>query len=371
MTGAIEGIGQGISTLRIEDSVDTSNTSKQVDTPTHPQAAAVLADYLKQIADRYKITAAGHRIVHGGPKYYTACTVTPTVLADLRQLTAFDPEHLPAEIHLIESLQELFPNITQVVCFDTAFHHDLPREAQILPLPRHYVDQGLRRYGFHGLSYSFVINELRRQAGEEAANGRLILAHLGNGVSLAAVYQGKSLDTTMGLTPAGGVPMSTRSGDLDPGIFAYLARSERLDAAGFDTMVNFQSGLLGISGISSDMKELLEREPNDERAAEAITVFCYQIKKSIGALAATLGGLDQLVFTGGMGEEAPRIRARICTGLEFLGLVMDESRNQTGEALISTDQSRVAVRVVYTDEAQVIAQETAAVLQSSSIERSR
>jgi acetate kinase len=242
-----------------------------------------------------------------------------------------------------------------VACFDTAFHHDLPRVARLLPIPRRYEAQGVRRYGFHGLSYAFLMGELARLAGSEAAQGRVILAHLGNGASLAAVHHGKPVDTSMSFTPTAGVPMSTRSGDLDPGLVWYLARAEGLDAKRFNEMVNFQSGLLGVSETSSDMRDLLDRETQDVRAAEAVALFCYQVKKWIGAFAAALCGLDTLVFAGGIGEKAPVIRARICHGLGFLGIELEEKQNVANAGVISAHASRVAVRVTHTDEELMIA----------------
>jgi acetate kinase len=249
-----------------------------------------------------------------------------------------------------------------VACFDTAFHHDLPRVAQLLPIPRRYEAQGVRRYGFHGLSYAFLLEELARVAGPQAARGRVILAHLGNGASLAAVYEGKSMDTSMGFTPTGGVPMSTRSGDLDPGLVWYLARTEKITAKKFNEMVNFQSGLLGVSETSSDMHDLIERKTDDVRAAEAVALFCYQVKKGIGAFAAALGGLDTLVFAGGIGENAPVVRARTCDGLGFLGIELDEKRNAANAAVISAETSPVAVHVIHTDEEWMIAKTACRVL---------
>jgi acetate kinase len=249
-----------------------------------------------------------------------------------------------------------------VACFDTAFHHDLPRVARLLPIPRRYEAQGLRRYGFHGLSYAFLMGELARLAGSEATQGRVILAHLGNGASLAAVRYGKSVDTSMSFTPAAGVPMSTRSGDLDPGLFWYLARTEGLDPKRFNDMVNFQCGLLGVSETSSDMRDLLEHEAQDVRAAEAVALFCYQVKKWIGAFAATLGGLDTLVFAGGIGENASVVRARICDGLRFLGIELDEKRNLANDGVISAAAGPVVVRVIRTDEERMIAEMVCRVL---------
>jgi acetate kinase len=301
-------------------------------------------------------------VVHGGPKYSEPQRITPAMVKELHQLQPFDPEHLPEEILLTEAFYRRFPDLVQVACFDTAFHHDLPRVARLFPIPRRYEAQGVRRYGFHGLSYAFLMEELARQAGPEAARGRVILAHLGNGASLAAVYAGKPVDTSMGLTPAGGIPMSTRSGDLDPGLVWYLERTEKITAKKFNEMVNFQSGLLGISETSSDMQDLLEHETTDVRAAEAVTMFCYQAKKTIGAYAAALGGLDTLVFAGGIGENSPVIRTRICEGLGFLGIEVEQARNAQSTALISTDTGRVAVHVIHTDEEYMIARTVCRVL---------
>jgi acetate kinase len=300
--------------------------------------------------------------VHGGPKYSRPQRITAAMVEELHRLSPFDPEHLPEEILLTEAFQHRFPGLPQVACFDTAFHHDLPRVARLLPIPRRYEAQGVRRYGFHGLSYAFLMRELARLAGTAAAQGRIILAHLGNGASLAAVHDGKPVDTSMSFTPAAGVPMSTRSGDLDPGLVWYLAQTENMGAKQFNEMVNFQSGLLGISETTSDMRDLLDRELEDVRAAEAVALFCYQVKKWIGAFAAALGGLDTLVFAGGIGEHAPPVRARICAGLEFLGIALEEKQNVANAGLISTNASRVAVRVMHTDEEWMIAQTVCRVL---------
>jgi acetate kinase len=284
------------------------------------------------------------------------------MVEELRRLGPFDPEHLPEEILLTEAFHRRFPDLPQVACFDTAFHHDLPRVAKLLPIPRRYEAQGVRRYGFHGLSYAFLLEELARLSGADAAQGRVILAHLGNGASLAAVRDGKSIDTSMSFTPTAGVPMSTRSGDLDPGLPWYLARTEGLDAKGFNAMVNFQSGLLGVSETSSDMRDLLAQESQDDRAADAVALFCYQVKKWIGGFAAALCGLDALVFAGGIGENAPTVRARICEGLGFLGIELDGQRNAANEGVISAAASRVAVRVIHTDEEWMIAKTVRTVL---------
>jgi acetate kinase len=319
-------------------------------------------DWIEERSGRDPLTAVGHRVVHGGPKYYKPQRITAEMVTELKQLSPFDPDHMPEEILLTEAFHRRFPDLPQVACFDTAFHHDLPRVAQMLPIPRHYEAQGVRRYGFHGLSYEFLMEELARLAGEDAAQGRVILAHLGNGASLAAVHGGKSVDTSMSFTPTAGVPMSTRTGDLDPGLVWYLARTEKMSSKEFNDMVNFQSGLLGISETTSDMRDLLKHEMQDVRAAEAVALFCYQVKKWIGSFAAALGGIETLVFSGGIGENAPAVRARICDGLGFLGIELEEKHNAANEGVISAASSRVVVRVIRTNEEQIIAKTVCHVL---------
>ncbi|MEO8071485.1 MAG: acetate/propionate family kinase, partial [Acidobacteriota bacterium] len=274
----------------------------------------------------------------------------------------YAPDHLPMEVALIDLLRRRHPGIPQVACFDTAFHRDMPRVAQVLPIPRRYQAKGVQRYGFHGLSFAYLMEELARTAGEQAARGRVILAHLGNGASLAAVRDGKSIDTTMGFTPAAGLVMGTRSGDLDPGLVSFLARTEAMTPAQFDDLVNHQSGLVGVSETSSDMRDLIAHEAADPRAAEAVTLFCYQAKKWIGALAAALGGLDTLVFSAGIGERSGAVRARICEGLGFLGVELDLAHNAKDSAVISTWRSRATVRVLPTDEELMIARSVTRVL---------
>jgi acetate kinase len=283
------------------------------------------------------------------------------LLQNLHELRALDPEHLPAELSLIAAIERRLPAIPQVACFDTAFHHDLPQVAQLLAIPRSYQAKGVRRYGFHGLSYEYLMGELARIGGG-AARGRVILAHLGSGASLAAVRDGKPVDTSMGFTPAAGLPMGSRSGDLDPGLVRFLLQDEGFDAERFNRFVNFECGLLGLSETSGDMRELLLRERTDSRAADAVALFCYQAKKWVGAFAAALGGVDTLVFAGGIGENCPAVRARICSGLEFLGIGLDEEENYAGAALISADGKPVAVRVIHTDEESVIVRSTCRVL---------
>ena len=362
LEGGIERIGLPEATLRVKGSNQADNFSRFVTAPDHTAAVTALMDWIEERNGRDELTAVGHRVVTGGPKYSKPKQISEEMIEDLHGLSPFDPEHLPEEVLLIEAIHHRFPDLPQVACFDTAFHHDLPRVAQLLPIPRRYEAQGVRRYGFHGLSYAFLMGELGRLTGSEAAQGRVILAHLGNGASLAAVRDGKSVDTSMSFTPTAGVPMSTRSGDLDPGLVWYLARTENMSAQQFNEMVNFKSGLLGISETSSDMRNLLKCETQDVRAAEAVALFCYQVKKWIGAFAAALGGLDTLVFAGGIGENAPTIRARICEGLRFLGIELEGKRNAANEGVISASASRVAVRVIHTDEEWMIANMVCGVL---------
>ena len=355
LEGGIDRIGMPESIFRVKGLNQADSFSRAVTAPDHSAAVAVLMDWIAERSGRDSLAAVGHRVVHGGPKYSKPQRITAELVEELHRLSAFDPEHLPEEILLTSAFHRRFPDLPQVACFDTAFHHDLPRVAQLLPIPRRYEAQGVRRYGFHGLSYEFLMGELARLAGSEMAQGRVILAHLGNGASLAAVRGGKSMDTSMSFTPTAGVPMSTRSGDLDPGLVWYLTRAEKMSAKQFNEMVNFKSGLLGVSETSSDMHDLLSRETQDVRAAEAVALFCYQVKKWIGAFAAALGGVDTLVFAGGIGENAPLVRARICDGLGFLGIEVEEGRNTANEGVISTAASRVAVRVIHTDEEWMIA----------------
>ena len=362
LSGAVDRIGlpEATFSLRTIESQQTEHAG--VSAPNHASCLDYLLKRLAETTGTAGFRALGHRVVHGGERYTRPQVVTPDTMEELRRITPFAPEHLPAEIALIVALSERFPNLPQVACFDTAFHRDLPRVARLLPIPRRYETTGVRRYGFHGLSYEFLMHELARIAGPETANGRIILAHLGNGASLAAVRGGQCIDTSMGFTPAAGLVMGRRSGDLDPGLVAYLASTEGMTPQQFHELVNQQSGLLGVSEISSDMRELLALENTDTRVAEAVTLFCYQAKKWIGSFAAALGGLDALVFSGGIGENCSSIRARICEGLGFLGIELNEARNAENAALISAEASRAAVRVIRTDEELMIARSVFRVL---------
>jgi acetate kinase len=320
-----------------------------------------LLDWLDQRPESARVAGIGHRIVHGMTRTAPA-RVTPELIEELRGTSSYAPDHLPREIELVEAFRTRSPGLPQVACFDTAFHRDLRPPASLLPIPRRYAAKGVRRYGFHGLSYAYVLEELARVAGRDASGGRVILAHLGNGASMTAVYGGRSIDTTMAFTPVAGLVMSTRTGDLDPGLVSFLARTEQMTVAQFHRMVNHESGLIGISEISSDMRELLAIETRDNRAAEAVSLFCYQAKKWIGALAAALGGLETLVFSAGIGERSAPVRARICEGLGFLGIELHKTRNIANAAVISTDASRVTVRVIPTNEELMIARLTSRVL---------
>ena len=364
--GELERIGLPEATLRVKGSSPADNFSRPVMAADHTAAVGVLMEWIEEHSGRDALAAVGHRVVHRGPKYSSPQQVTAEMVEELHRFSPFDPEHLPLEIELIEAFRQRYPGLPQVACFDTAFHRTMPRVATLLPIPRRYEAKGVRRYGFHGLSYEFLMEELAHLADPAATKGRVILAHLGNGASLAAVRDGKSIDTSMGFTPTAGLVMSSRSGDLDPGLVSYLARTEQMSAAQFQKMVNHESGLLGVSETSSDMRDLLERETQDVRAAEAVALFCYQAKKWIGAFAAALGGLDTLVFAGGIGENAPPVRERICDGLGFLGIELDRERNAKNAPLVSSDTVHVKVRVIRTDEELMIARSVAHLLVHSS-----
>ena len=327
----------------------------------YPSAAKALLNWLDTQTISATISAVGHRLVHG-MSHTAPEVVTPVLMDELQGYAWIDPQHLPGEIDLIDAFRSHTPALSQVVCFDTAFHSRMPRVATQLAIPRRLESKGLRRYGFHGLSYTYLLEEIARLGSVTAAQGRIILAHLGNGASMAAVHRGQSIDTSMGLTPASGLPMGTRSGDVDPGLALFLERAGQMTSQAVNNMLNYESGLFGLSETSSDMSDLLERESSDFRAAEAVALFCYQAKKWVGAYAAALGGLDTLVFAGGIGENAPVVRARICAGLAFLGIELDASRNAVNAAIISSETSPVLVRVIRSDEELMIARSVCRVL---------
>ena len=365
LDGKIDRIGLSGTNLTVNDSAGKPPGSRRLALADHGTAADFLLDWLETQPVFASVKAVGHRVVHG-MKHSEPERVTPKLLAELHRITVYAPEHLPREIGLIEAFRRRHPKLPQVACFDTAFHRNMPRVAKLLPIPRRYAAKGVERYGFHGLSYAYLMEELGR-LDPAAAEGRVILAHLGNGASLAAVRHGKSVDTSMGFTPAAGLVMGTRTGDLDPGLVYYLARTERMTVAQFQKMVNHESGLLGVSGTSSDLRDLCAREASDVRAAQAVELFCYQVRKWIGSFAAALGGLETLVFAAGIGENAPLIRERICDGLGFLGIELNRKRNARNAPLISARAGRVRVRVIRTDEELMIARSVTRVLNLGSM----
>ena len=352
--GTVDRIGLSGTNLTFSGLAGTPQHHPSLVLPDHKLAATFLIDWLEGESGFASIRAVGHRVVQG-MQHTTPELVTPELLDELHRISPCDPDHLPSEIELIETFRLRHPKLPQVVCFDTAFHRTMPRVAKMLPIPRRYEAKGLERYGFHGLSYAFLVEELARLGDRAATGGRVILAHLGNGASMAAVRNGKSIDTSMSFTPTAGLVMSTRSGDLDPGVATYLARTEQMSTERFYEMVSHESGMLGISETSSDMRDLLALEAHDTRAAEAVELFCYQARKWIGSFAAALGGMDTLVFAGGIGENAPVVRTRICEGLGFLGIELSEDRNSVTPGVISSAGSRVTVRVIHTDEELMIA----------------
>jgi acetate kinase len=352
--GKIDRIGPEDSTFTFNNEKGVHQDIPEAGVTDFHSSVIFLMDWLQKQIDFSLIGGVGHRIVFG-MKHTEPELITQKLLDELHRITTFDPDHLPAEIELIEVFSQRYPNLPQVACFDTAFHSTMPRVAKLLPIPRRFDATGIQRYGFHGLSYAYLIEELARVAGKRAGKGRVILAHLGNGASLAAVHKGKSVDTSMGFTPAGGMIMGTRPGDLDPGVAWSMMKSENLTPKQFNNLINHESGLLGISETSFDMRDLLGKESDDIRAAEAVALFCYQAKKWIGAFAATLGGLDTLVFAGGIGENCPLVRSRICEGLGFLGITLNEKQNRKNAPIISKEKESIAVRVIHTDEEWMIA----------------
>jgi acetate kinase len=364
LEGCVDDIGTDRGSFSVNGGTSAESFSRHVAIPERIHAANVLMDWLGERVDPAQLCAIGHRVVHGGAGYWQSQLLDVAMRQDLHKLTSFDPEHLSLELLIVDALHLRFSHVPQVACFDTAFHHAMPQVARIVPIPRRYQLHGVRRYGSHGLSCAFLVHELERLAGRRAARGRVILAHLGGGASITAVREGCSVDTSMGLTPAGGLPAASRSGDLDPGLAWYLARTEQLSAAMFHHMVSHESGLLGISETSGDMRTLLAAQEDDPRAAEAVAVFCYQARKTICAMAGALEGLDTMVFSGGIGEHSAEVRERICSGLGFLGVELDPERNAANAARISADTSAVGVWVIHTDEERLIAQQVLQVLAS-------
>ncbi|BFM11988.1 acetate/propionate family kinase [Simiduia litorea] len=361
LLGKIDGIGRDRVRLTAKNLTDNTSFTGHLEKRGHLSVAEQLLMWLEAKINFSEIKAVGHRVVHG-MDMTDAQLVTPVLLAQLQGLVPYDSEHLPLEIAFIKAFLVGYPDMPQIACFDTAFHQTMPRVASQLPLPRHYEAQGIRRYGFHGLSCEYLVQKLRNLEDCAAISERVIIAHLGNGASITAVKDGKSIDNTMGFTPSGGIMMGTRSGDLDPGLVFFLSNNEELSSEAFYSMINRESGLLGVSTISSDMRVLLEQESDDDKAAEAIALFCYQVTKAIGAYCATLGGLDTLIFSGGIGENSPPIRQRICANIGFLGVEIDQKLNRENSLNISVETSRVNVLVIPSNEEIIIAQSVLRIL---------
>ncbi len=363
-TGSLTKIGNPHGMFSVQDNQGNSLASVGVETQNHDTACDYVFSWILSQNEGRKPDAVGHRIVHGGPHYSNPQIVTPELIASLDTLSPYAPEHLPQAIKAVRHVAGLFPGTLQVTCFDTSFHSTMPAVAKLYALPEFIRKEGVQRYGFHGLSYEYILLELKRQRGMPAVEKRIILAHLGHGASMAAVKNGKSIETTMGFSPAGGLVMSTRTGDLDPGVILFLLQQNRMTPATIKEMVNRQSGLIGVSGSTDDMRDLLDAEQVDDSAKQAVELFCYQARKYIGTLAAVLGGLDTLVFTGGIGEHSPEIRSRICDGLEFLGIRIDEKKNSINSAEISFESGQVELRIIKTNEELMIARHTMRVLET-------
>jgi acetate kinase len=328
-------------------------SERELDVPNHAVALGLLRDWIGEAGFESALRAVGHRVVHGGVEFRAPTVVTPSMLDKLDDLVPIDPEHLPQAITAMRELSDHLPVVPHVALFDTAFHRTMPRVAQMYPLPKWLADASIIRFGFHGLSCESIMHQIRAEYG--AVPTRIIIAHLGNGSSMTAVLHGQSVETTMGFTPTGGLMMGTRTGDLDPGVLLHVMDTQNLSIAKTRVLLNKQSGLLGVSGSSSDMRDLVERRATDSAADDAISLYCYTARKAIGALAAVLGGLDLLVFTGGIGEHAAPVRAEISAGLQLIGIEIDPDRNERHAPIVSLDSGNVTVRVIQTDEESVIA----------------
>jgi acetate kinase len=352
-----DGIGKADGKLTVRDAGGEVLGSEALHAATQPEALFAALPWLTK-ADAVTPSAIGHRVVHGGPKLTAHQRITTELLRELRACVHFAPLHIPVALELIGAAEQAYPGVPQFACFDTAFHRTLPEAAARFALPRELYDEGIRRYGFHGLSYESIIRQLRSHTGG-AVPRRIVAAHLGSGASLAAILNGESVDTSMGLTPVGGIPMATRSGDLDPGVLLHMMRSKGATADSLEAMLNREAGLKAISGGTADMRAL-EASTEDPKAQMAISIFCRAVAKTVAAYATVLGGLDLLVFSGGIGEHSERVRRGVCTALEFLGLVLDEEQNRAGRSLLSTATSRVLIRLIPSEEDRQIALHTRA-----------
>ncbi len=361
-SGSLTRIGNRDGRFSVQDEQGNSIKSECVATENHDAACDYVFSWIQAQNEGRNPDAVGHRIVHGGPLFSAPQIVTPELITALDTLSPYAPEHLPQAINAVRHVAGLFPETLQVTCFDTSFHSNMPDVAKLYALPESVRKEGVQRYGFHGLSYEYILLDLKRQLGAEAVKKRIILAHLGHGASMAAVKNGKSIETTMGFSPAGGLVMSTRTGDLDPGVILFLLQQNKMTPRAIKEMVNRQSGLLGVSGSTDDMRELLNAEQVDDAAKQAVELFCYQARKNIGALSVVLGGLDTLVFTGGIGEHSSEIRNRICSGLEFLGIRVDKRKNSKNSSVISQKRGEVEIRIIKTNEELMIARHTMKIL---------
>ena len=355
MHASVEEIGLESCSLLIKKDREDERHEK-VELADHTAAVKLLITRLQESFELGELKAVGNRVVFGGPKLRRTKLLNNATLAELERNTKFDPEHMPYILDFIYEFGSQFSHIQQVLCFDSAFFADLPKVASMLPIPRKYHAKGVKKYGYHGLSYTYLRDNLK-EIGDDQADGRVIMAHLGSGASVTAMVNGKPIDTTMSFTPTSGIPMSSRSGDIDPSIASYLMSHEGLSVEEYDSVMNHKSGLIGISETTSDMHTLIDRESSDERAHDAVNLFCYSVKKAIGSLSAVMGGVDLIVFSGGIGERSAPVRARICDGLEYSGIEIDEDKNQQGFPVISKDDT-IRIRVMHTDEESVIAKET-------------
>ena len=361
-SGALTRIGLKDGRFSVVDPEGRFIDCERVDAPDHPAACRHVFSWLRQHGPGMP-DAVGHRVVHGGPRHTAPEQVTPALLDSVAELVPYAPEHLPQALNAIRYAASELPGVFQVACFDTAFHSTMPPVAKLCPIPEEFRREGVQRYGFHGLSYQFILSQLQAEGDPLARKGRVILAHLGHGASMAALLDGRSVETTMGFSPAGGLVMSTRTGDLDPGVALFLLQEGHLDADALRDMVNKKSGLLGVSGLSDDMRDLLDAESKHDAARLAVELFCYSARKHIGALTAVLGGLDMIVFTGGIGLHSPEIRERISAGLDFLGIQIDREKNLNHAGVISQESSKVVVKVIETNEEVMIVRQTRSVLE--------
>lgn len=362
-SATVEGIGVGQAIFVPE--IDGTKRTENIVSDNHHQAAATIKSWLQSTLDEGDtIGAAAYRVVHGGDRYKDAIAIDDDIVSYMESIAPLAPNHMPPAVACIRAFREVYPNILHVACFDTAFFHDIPDVARTLPLPKRLRDQGLRRYGFHGISYDYLLGDLQRKESEDVANGRVIICHLGSGASIAAIKGGGPVDMSMGLTPASGIIMSTRCGDIDPGVLDFLLKEEGATADSIRNTLYKESGLLGISETTADMRQLISDSESDPRAKLAIDIFCYTIRKRIGSYTAALGGVDAIVFSAGIGERSAPIRRQVLDGLEYLGVEVDQERNDQNKRLISSDGSAVKVYVIPTREDAVLVGKASSLLES-------